>query len=265
MVSHDSVLQIWRKFAEEREKEWKKFLDPNEEENPQLIGLRARANRARRNSTGHSQQNGALHRVSSSSTATAQDPATYKSTRSSISTSKASSGRGSDGMRGAEVGEVKLIPRLRREVAAKPKFQQMQQMLQVATASLSLEVRQMAAGRECLPPELGRMLWAEAISPDRLIKMFGNVQGLRVERDDFILLMENFVGKAESDRFGSMVWEAADMLVDHQMAWREARVLLLTLLLCTALSLQVSAMPELAPFCMTFLVSLSPIVVRNSC
>ena len=264
MVSHDSVLQIWRKFAEEREKEWKKFLDPNEEENPQLVGLRERANRARRNSTGHSQQNGssALHRVS---TAAAQDPATYKSTRCLIGTSKASSGRDSDGMRGAEVGEVKLIPRLRREVAAKPKFQQMQQMLKVATASLSLEVRQMAAGRECLPPELGRMLWAEAICPDRLIKMFGNVQGLRVEHDDFILLMENFVGKAESDRFGSMVWEAADMLVDHQMAWREARVLLLTLLLCTALSLQVSAMPELAPFCMTFLVSLSPIVVRNSC
>ena len=139
-------------------------------------------------------------------------------------------------MRGTE---VKLIPRLCREVAAKPTHRHMQQMLRNATASLSLEVRQMAAGRECLPPELGRMLCAEAISPARLIKMFGNVEGLRVGRDDLISLMGNFVSEAESNRFGSMVWEAAEMLVDHQLACREARVLLLTLLLCTALSLQV--------------------------
>ena len=40
IVSHDCVLQIWRKFADEREKEWKKFLDPNQEENPQLRKIR---------------------------------------------------------------------------------------------------------------------------------------------------------------------------------------------------------------------------------
>jgi len=240
---------LWKQFAAIREEQWKNFRD-NAKENPQQFGLRERAATYERN---------VLERRHSS-TATVQDNANYVSerTRSALLERSRSSGNvHSTGS--AEVDAVLLSVSSTIDMgdsrsasgqvlveAKKPTHRMMQAMLQLATERLPAPTQQMAAGSACLPSDLNRMMSAEAINAARLCKIFGSVEGLRIEQDEFSMLMEHFVGKRDCGRLGAMCWEAADILVDHRLPSREARVLLLTLLLCTALSVQEQLMLMMA-------------------
>lgn len=193
-----------------------------------------------------------------SSTATVQDNANYVSerTRSALLERSRSSGIDRKSTGSAEVDAVLLSVSSTIDMgdsrsasgqvlveAKKPTHRMMQAMLQLATERLPEDTQQMAAGSACLPLDLDRMMSAEAINAARLCKIFATVEGIRVEQDEFTGLMEHFVGKRDCERLGAMCWEAADILVDHRLPSREARVLLLTLLLCTALSVQASRQP----------------------